>query len=182
MAFGYLNWSNTEAIHEGPSCIKTMVLENDLVNTHCIKSDFDLYYNIRNRWSTRTKEDLKRVNSILDFFKDDDIYKREAFKNVTISVLHNDKDVRDIDRFEMGQTEDLNQAQLDLLRSCDYSTNIRVTALSIKKNTVTGEAKDDSLVHYMTIAPEKEAEYDGGFNALIEYLKYSCKEKTISLV
>lgn len=141
-------------------------------------TEIDLYYHVSNRWSTMTKEDLENVKSLLDVLNDDGTYTREAYRNVTISVLHNDKDVRDIKRFEMGQSEVLNKAQLELLHSISYSTNLRITALNKRTNTKTGVVEDDSLVVYMTIIPEKEAEFAGGFDSLIGYLKESSKEKT----
>lgn len=167
-AFGYVNWNNTVTGQKKVACSKSIVSENDL----------DLYYNISNRWATMTKANLKKVKSILDILRDDGTYTREAYRNVTVSVLHNDKDVRDIKRFEIGHSEVLNAAQLELLHTSDYSTNIRITALNIRTNTKTGVVEDDSLVHYMTIIPEKEAEFTGGHDALIDYLKESSKEKT----
>ena len=158
-AFSHISWSDT------------LTVQKDM-------ADLDLYYHVSNRWDTMTKEELKEVKSLLDILKEDGTYTREAYRNVTISILHNDKDVRDIDRFEMGQSEILNTAQLELLHSIDYSTNLRITALNIRTNTKTGVVRDDSLVLYMTIIPEKEAEFAGGYDALIKYLKESSKEKT----
>lgn len=160
-AFGYISWDDTET------------------NQKEIKNaDFDLYYHVSNRWRTMTKEDLKKVTSLLDILHDDGTYIREDYRNVTISVLHNDKDVRDIKHFEMGQSEVFNTAQLELLQSAGYSTNLRITALNKRTNTKTGKVENDSLVHYMTIIPEKEAEFVDGFDALIGYLKKNSKEKT----
>ena len=159
-AFNYISWSDT------------LTIQKD-------NSDLDLYYHVSNRWSTKmTKVELKKVKSLLDVLKEDGTYTRDAYKNVTISILHNDKDVRDINRFEMGQSVILNAAQLELLNSIDYSTNLRITALNKRTNTKTGVVEDDSLVVYMTIIPEKEAEFAGGYDALIKYLKESSKEKT----
>ncbi|MFT5780164.1 MAG: hypothetical protein ACI837_003125 [Crocinitomicaceae bacterium] len=103
---------------------------------------------------------------------------RDDFRNVTLSVLHNDRDVQDLGVSEMGQNEVLNTAQLNLLLSTTYSTNLLVTALYVRTNKSTGLAKDDSLVDYMTIIPEKEAVYKNGQSALIEYLKVNSKDQT----
>ena len=176
-ALGYTNWSNTESDQPVASYSKAVDGHSDLVNASDKEADLDLYYDIGNRWSTMTKEELKKVKSILDILHEDGTYTREAYRNVTVSILHNDKDVRDIETSEMGQSELLNAAQLKLLNSSDYSTNLRITALSIRTNTKTGVVEDDSLVLYLTIIPEKEAEFTGGFNALTDYLKESSKEK-----
>jgi hypothetical protein len=156
MAFGYLSWSNTA---NNPA-------------------DEDLFYNVKNRWSTITKEDLSKKKSIRDMINDEGQYTREEFRNVRVSILHNDKDVRDIKTSEVGQSAEFNSAQLEILQSIDYSTNIRITALNKRKDTATANVHDDSLVLYLTIIPETEAQYAGGFDALIDYLKESTKEST----
>ena len=160
-AFGYISWNETE-IH----------LDN--IN----KNDLDLHYRVSTRWKSMTKKEIKEINSIVEILNNDAMYKREAFKNVTISILHNDKDVRDIKQFEMGQSEMFNTAQRELLNAVDYSTNLRITALSKRTNIKTGVVEDDSSVVYLTIIPEKEAEFEGGNDALIQYLKKSSKDKT----
>ncbi len=167
--YGYMNWNNTTA--------KQVGFNNDLVNASNKQVDLDLFYRIGNRWSTMTKEDLNQAKSIIDILSGEATRMRDSYKNVTVSVLHNDKDVRDIKTSEIGQSEVLNAAQIKLLRSCGYSTNIRITALNRLKNAPPGKFEYDSLVHYLTIIPEKEAEFAGGLNALIEYLKESSKEK-----
>ena len=176
-AFAYINWNNTKTDQERASLTRTSGFEQYLVTTDNDKGVFNLFYNIRNRWSTMTKEDLSNARSIHDILSTEATYDRGSFKNVTISVLHNDKDVRDIEKSEIGQSEVLNDAQINLLHSSDYSTNIKVTALSRRMNAQYDALKYDSLVHYMTIIPEKEAEFAGGFHALIEYIKENSKEK-----
>lgn len=146
--------------------------------TDSIETDLDLFYKIDNRWSTMTKEEVNNVKILNDILIDEKYKMRNSFKNVTISVLHNDKDVRDIKITEMGQSEVLNDAQLKLIQSCKYSTNLRITSLSQIIDPITGLNRQDSLVRYLTIAPEKEAEYEGGFETLVKYLKESSTEHT----
>jgi hypothetical protein len=176
-ALGYANWNNTSSNHEGCSSNKAVVYDNDFTNVNNYEADLDLYFDIRNRWSTMTKENLIRAKSLNDIVPGEADKTRDSYKNVTISVLHNDKDVRDIETMAMGQSVELNNAQINLLRSCDYSTNLRFTALNRLLNPETGIFRDDSLVYYMTITPEKEAEYEGGFDTLIDYLKEISKEE-----
>jgi len=141
------------------------------------KKDIDLFYSIRNRWSTMTKDELQQVKSIKDIIKDDERYKRDSFWNVRIDILHNYKDVRDVEISEIGQQEQLTAAQLRLLNSIDYSTNIRFSALNKRTNLHSGVVISDSTLHYVTIIPENEAEFKGGKQALLEYLKESSKDE-----
>lgn len=81
----------------------------------------------------------------------------------------------------MGQSEQLNTAQINLLRSTDYSSNIRITALCKRTNAAAETMGNDSLVYYLTVIPEKEAVFTSGQDALIEYLKENSKEKRVFL-
>lgn len=174
-AFAYLNW-NKSIIDQERAPLK--IKENYLINTGVEKADLELFYQVRNRWSTMTKDDIKKVRSIVDIFQYDGIYNREDYSNITISVLHNDNDVRDVEKSEMGQTEELNAAQLELLNSCDYSTNLRISTLSKRTTIISGEVAHDSILRYITIVPEHEAEFKGGFDAVVDYVKEGIKEKT----
>lgn len=177
-AFAYINWNNTKTTdQERASLARTSGFENYLVTSDIRNGDLDLFYKVRNRWFSMTKEELSKAKSIHDILSKEATYNRGSFKNVTVSVLHNDNDVRDIETRAIGQSEILNEAQIDILRSSNYSTNLRITALNRYEGAEYDAQEYDSLVHYMTIVPEIEAEFEGGFEALINYLKEGSKEK-----
>jgi hypothetical protein len=177
MAYGSMNWNNDGTSTRELSTCNPVISESGIVNSMNKEDDLELFYNVRNRWSTMTKEDLNKVESIFDILREDPKHARDSFRNVRVDILDNDRDVRDVRISEMGQSEILNKAQLELLHSLDYSTNVRISALDKKTNVITGEVIVDSVLHYMTIIPEQEAEFKGGFEVLIQYLKESTKEK-----
>jgi hypothetical protein len=176
-AFAFSTRTNTAKNQEVSSCSQSVLSDNEAVIVSKIQAVPDLYYNVGNRWSVMTKEGLIKAKSLSDLVPGEKNKMRDSYKNVLLAVLHNDKDVRDIKTSAIGQSKILNAAQLALLRSCDYSTNLRITALSQVKDVNTGMFEDDSLVYYMTIIPETEAVFEGGFNALIEYLRESSKDR-----
>ncbi len=149
MAFGYINWSNNKQV------------------------DLDLVYNVDSRFmATITKEDLHKATSVLDIVpKEAEGWWKVSFQTVTVAVLQDDDEIR-----EIGDDKELNAAQIKLLQSTDYSTNFYIKARGKDKHPETGKIED--YVYYITIIPEKEAEYKSGHDALIAYLKESSKEKT----
>lgn len=177
-AFAYINWSSPVPLQKSISCNKSVGDYTNFVNYVSLKPVPELLYRVRNRWTSITKEEILKTKSILGVLNHDNNYTRTDYRNVRLSVLHNDKDVRDIKKFEMGQSEFLNPAQLKLLFSCDYSTNFRLTALNKRMDKRTGDVREDSLVQYFTVIPEKEAVFSGGDIALIKYLKESSKDLT----
>ena len=72
----------------------------------------------------------------------------------------------------------MNPAQLQLLQGIDYSTSFCITATCKGIHPATGALQNYELVYYITVTPEKEAEYTGGHNALIEYLRTNTRLQT----
>src|SRR5690606_24854283 len=60
----------------------------------------------------------------------------------------------------------------------DYSTNIHISADCEKRDAVTGALEYYGLVYYMTVTPEREAEYAGGKEALLAHLELGARGKT----
>lgn len=173
-AFGYVNWNNTIADQKETTCNNTAIFVNDLVKSINKQVVLDLVYNVESRFMTTiTKEELHNAKSIIDILPEKATQSKEFYQNSRVSILHDDGDIT-----EVGDSEVLNMAQLALLRSTDYSNNIRVTSICKKKHPFTGALENDSIVYYITIIPEKEAEFTDGHDALIEYLKENSKEKT----
>lgn len=174
-AYGYINRANTETVSEKPACRQAAVAVNDFLNPiNLIQPKLDLVYKVDSRFATRiTKEKLHKATSIIDILPEEATQSREAYQYSTVSILHNDGETT-----EVGQSEVLNTAQLQLLQSVDYSNNIRVTSICKRKDAYTGALIEDKLVYYITVIPEKEAEFTIGQDALIEYLKENSKEKT----
>jgi len=148
-AFGYINWSDNK------------------------QADLDLVYNVDSRFMTTiTKEDLHKATSVLDIVpKKAEAWWKVSFQTVTVAVLQDGDEI-----LEIGDSKELNAAQIMLLQSTDYSTNFYIKARGKNKHPETGKIED--YVYYLTIIPEKEAEYTSGHDALIAYLKENSKEKT----
>lgn len=166
-AFSYINPNNDKAV----------------ISCHKIAPP-DLVYKVESRFMSRiTKKDLLNAKSIIDILPKKATQSTEAYKNTSISILHRDNRVSIIYNnkaiTELGNNSVLNAAQLKLLQSVDYSTNIRITSLCKKKNAITGKLEEYDLVYYMTIVPEKEATVIAGHDALINYLKKNSKAATV---
>ena len=148
MAFGYINWTNNKQV------------------------DLDLVYNVDSRFMTTiTKEELHKATSVLDIVpKEAEGWWKASFQTVTVAVLQDDDEIR-----EVGDDKVLNAAQIKLLQSTDYSTNFYIKARGKDKHPETGKIED--YVYYITIIPEKKAEYTSDHDALIAYLRESSKEK-----
>ena len=173
--FAFKKASPVVTVQKKATCNQPLVFDNDFVNHIFIQAGPDLIYKVESRFRTTvTKENLIKAKSIRDILPKEATQSIESFNNVKVAVLHDGKE-----SIEKGKSEGLNSAQIKLLQSTDYSTNIYIAADHKRKNDISGELEDDHLVYYMTIVPEKEAEYTNGHGALIEYLKENSKEKSV---
>jgi hypothetical protein len=132
-------------------------------------SDFD--YDVNSRYmATITKDKLFKATSVLDIVPQNAEWQNIPFETVAVAVLQDDNEIR-----EIGNDKELNVAQINLLKSTDYSTDFYIRGRGKNNHPKTGKIED--YVYYLTIVPEKEAEYTIGNDVFIAYLKENSKEQ-----
>jgi len=139
------------------------------------KGDLDFFFDFGTRFSAIKKGDLDKSRSILDFLPKDQTQRVVLYKSVDIIIIKDDKQS---DIIETGKGGVLTAAQIELLQSSDYSTNIKIRADYLEKNKVTGQLDNSYSTPHLTIVPEKQAVYISGKEALIKYLRENSKENT----
>jgi len=165
-AFGVINWSNTETDLKETTTSKTTFPIVDLTNTVDKSNDLNLLYNVDSRFiNTITKEDLDNAKSIIDILPEQATRKIVSYHDVKVSILGDDS--KTIESIE-GEGDVLNIAQLNLLKSTAYTTNIFIGAKYKIKNPYYGDLEEYELTYYISIIPEKEAKYANHPDALIE--------------
>ena len=174
-ALGLFNWNDTITNNLGTSCSKSVPLENPFIEDIFYKVTPDFFYNVGTRFRPIKRGDVHLATSFSDFIPENEIHRIMSYQSVKVIILD---DNRQTDVRATGNTEILNTAQIELLKSVDYSTNILIRADFQEKNQWTNELENNYSTPYLTIVPEKQAEYVKGNDALIEYLKENSKEKT----
>ena len=172
-SFAYMNWNNSESCEAEVSCNKAVIYDSNQSDLFSLPSDLNLVYKVEPRFIARiTKENLHNATSIIDILPKEATKFMETYQNVLVSILQDDGEIK-----EFGVNETLNEAQLKLIRSADYSTNFYINA-DCKQKSQVGRSYDYDLVYYMSVIPEQEAKFVGGNDALVEYLKESSKAAT----
>ncbi len=129
------------------------------------KSNF--FYDVDSRFMTTvTKSQIKHAKSLMDLLPADATASLQSFRNVKLAILTGEGET-----LERGNSEKLNTAQQSLLASMDYSTNFYIKADCQLVTPGTEQTSDYDFVYYVTVIPEKEAEFKGGKQAIINYLK-----------
>ena len=174
MAFSYINWSLPETSQEEATCSSSVAFDTDFVNSLFKKADVDLSYDVGSRYMrTVTKEDLHKAKSILDIVPENPEILIESYYSVTINIL--DDNYKTVIS-KTGDGSKLTSAQIKLLRSLDYATDILIKTEYQQKCWDNGALKYSYSTPHITVVPEKQAVYAKGKDALIAYAKENTKE------
>jgi TonB family protein len=73
----------------------------------------------------------------------------------------------------------LNESQKEILRSADLGTDVVIDVEYKRKNAATGEAQSSHFHYTATVIPEVEAQFPGGHNQMMEYVKENAIEKIV---
>jgi len=135
----------------------------------------EFVYDVDSRYlMTMTKEEISKVRSMEDFIQEDKYSSIQSFSAVSISIL--DDNYNAIEK-ESGKTSSFNPAQLRLLQSAPYSSNILIRADFQEMYKQLGLLKDNYTTPHLTIVPEVEAEYIAGKISLIDFLKEKSRKE-----
>lgn len=128
----------------------------------------DFIYEVAPRFNVIKKTDLDKVRSFDDFIGEEHAQRIVSYSSVSVIILNGQEktDIR-----ETGNSGILTPAQIKLLQSSDYSTNILVSAYYQEKNPETGQVEEQHWTPYLTIIPEVQASYAGGMDKLKKILK-----------
>jgi len=177
-AFGLMNWKGSETTHLDASIDEGVVLYSQNVQKIDNSIFKDILFDLSPRFAPMKKVTLRKARAITDFFDANEIKEMTTLKSVDIVVIKNE---RQTNIREIGYSEQLNEAQLELLRGFDYSSNFSIKASFKKINTETGKLEDASLNPHLTVVPEKQAVYINGTGALMTYLKENSKEALLNV-
>ncbi len=170
-AFGYKHWDNSSK--EEIKCRQVVELEKLQYNNPQEKVEEVVYMDLGDRFITSiSKTDLHKAKSLMDILP---IYETEnttKYWNVGVAVL-----TENGEKVEMGESPYLNDAQIKLMQTTDYASNIHISARTNRKDPVSGKEEFYDLVYYISVRPEKPASYPEGKVGLLNYLQKNCKNR-----
>lgn len=173
-AFGFITWNDSETGETSNNdSVATVKLEE--INKE-VKIDFP--FSVSTQFRGIKKGKLDNVTSFADFIGQKHADRIVSYNSLRVIVL---EDGEQTDNQETTDSGLLSPAQLELLQSLDYSTNILIWADYQETNPETGKVEKSYWTPYLTIVPEKEAVYVDGSDALIDYFKENSGVKTITV-
>ncbi|MDF1697935.1 MAG: TonB family protein [Saprospiraceae bacterium] len=138
-------------------------------------------------WSSPvTKTEVRKITSIMDFWSEEERAKQklDGFKEIWVVNLKDypdwTLDVNEIqDEYKaISPTVEYTKEQLAIIENAEYSDHLRFSARFNSVRLSTGKVKENVLISQsMSLVPDVQAAYQGGFDALVDHLKVSSKEK-----
>lgn len=175
MVFGFMQGNKAMTVLETTANETATPPEKDLTETKQEKSVPSFFFGIGTRFNAIKKRDLDQARSLIDFLGHDHVLSIISYNSVTVTILDEDKPTNVV---ASGHEMQLNAAQLELLKASEISTNILIDIDYKIIAPVTGILEDSSWTPYLTVVPEKQAEYIEGNEALLEHIRRNSIEKT----
>lgn len=176
-AFAFVNWNTKTSHTEDSACCTPIASSSDVFYPFDKSPKSDFIYDVGSRFATAvTKEKLAKAKTIIDILPEQATSNLRSYQNVKIAAIAGENEI-----VEFGENEILNEAQLKLLASLNYSTNFYINADCKSNNIYKASLENYDLVYYMTIVPENEAKFKYGKQALIDYLRENSKNEIAHL-
>lgn len=173
-ALGLFAWSNSDSTQCATANDNPVALAKAVISGQSIKSAPELFYNIDSRYGTSiSKEKLHKAKSVRDILPKEADWSKYPVHTLHVTLLQDYKETT-----ETGDNLVLNKAQAELLRSMDYSESFHLKANCNGKHKDVPDREVYDLNYFITVTPENEAEYIGGEDALIDYLKKNSSKET----
>ncbi|MEM5564648.1 hypothetical protein WNY78_06015 [Psychroserpens sp. AS72] len=170
LIFCFSNCKNNQTEEPAPDDLALVNSNMELVNTNKIP---DLYYGVDARFSPIKKSDIHKATTIYDFLNAGEKEQIAHINSVKLVIIKNNQQ-SDIQAY--GDSDQLTDEQLNILRSTDYFSHFTIKTQFKEKNKENGKMEERFFGPHITVVPDKQATYNDGHEALINYLKENSKE------
>lgn len=176
-AFGFIKWDITKTDKKN-TAIKSAEKKPEAPLPFYVPRPTNLYYDLGSRFGPIKKSAVNKSTSVRDFFTAYDREHITAVHKTNLIVIKNDEHSEI--QFK-GEGDNLSQEQLNFLRSCQYSTNLKLMIQCRAKGQYNDKEEWAEYSPHFSIVPEQQASYSLGKEALIEYIKEGNKKNTYGL-
>lgn len=179
-AFGYINWVENEkdlecSAEKDPAEIAESETSEEVSFTMPMIEEIS--FSIQSKgFHTITRSKLQGVRSISEILPEEVDWTTYPIRSVKLST-----DIEGLEFHEMGKGLELNEAQIQLLRSTAISQSFILTA-KCEGSHPGVDVENFELNYIITVVPENEAEYPGGYDELINYIKKETEKETAHLL
>ena len=169
-AFNYINNNKSD--------LKKLDTASAVVKTKTNAANPKFIYDIGTRFSPIKKENLNNTLSINQFLDDMQLDKISSIESIEVIVIENEQES---DKRIKTVSNEFNQAQINLLKSFNYSEGFKLSINYKEKHFGTENLFDAASTPHNTVVPEIQAEYIYGKKALINFFEENTKQVTANI-
>lgn len=135
----------------------------------------DLAYEVRGKYlRTVTKDVLEHSNLLSDIIAGYPVNWVKEYVSVDVITEKDGKT-----EIAKGENQVLNAEQKSILNKADLESEVHINVRYISINSVTERKENNEMVVKMTVVPDIQAEFDGGYENLKKYLKDNLIDRII---
>jgi len=172
LIIGYTKKDKTNITEVNSSQSKDLALKDENIKDINTKIITNLYYGVDARFEAVKKATVHNATTIYDFLNAGEKEQIEHINSVDVIIV---KDNQLSQISALGTTDEFTDEQKEILKSTDYFSHFTIRTEFKVKNKDTGKLEERFFGPHITVAPEKQATYVNGKEALIEYLKVNSK-------
>ena len=133
----------------------------------------DLEFEVHGKYVRSVKkETLNKALSLNDVIEGYPVNWISEYVSVEISGIRGNEPVK-----FSGDDDTLTKKQMDFLRGAEAGSDITITVLYKYRNAVTGQSEENKMNTTLTVIPDVEAQYEGGYREVIKYIKKKAEGK-----
>lgn len=154
---------------------KTIFYGIENYNEFSIQNERYFAYSVRGKYNNSvTLEKLQKANSINDLIPNYPSSWIDSYISVEIIATINGKELK-----AESKDDILSEEQKQLFNSSDRISDIVLNSKYRNRNTVTNVLENREMNYAMSVIPDVEATYIGGYNKMISYLKEKSFEEVL---
>lgn len=176
-AFAFVKWNETNS-NAAISCNPRSAVQTDKELPFYMPKPANLYYDIGSRFKPMKKSKINKSLLVKDFLNLNYEWPIKIIEDVNIILIKDDKH-SNIQFASYG--EKLSKEQIKFLKSCKYSTNLKLQSKCMVTDRKDKNPKWQKCIEHFSIVPEQQASYSLGKTAFIEYLREGNKKNTYNL-
>lgn len=127
-----------------------------------------------------SKTQLEHAKTVYDIIDQNAKENYQSFHAIQIGMLNENGHELYEDGL-LNEEANFNPSQISLLRSLSVSDNFFLRAKASQIDASTQSTKEGDFANYITVVPEKEAEYEKGVEGFVDYLKKKSKKMVLGL-
>ncbi len=177
LSFGWMNSTDSAPDSEAVQTQQIPSFDAGLSHLFNRPSNPDFFFAVGSRFmATVTKEKLHNSTSISQIIPSEADWTKYPIQFVKVTIFENENE-----KSEPGHNLELNEAQIKMLKSIDYSDNFLFNASCVGTVDGSGNLNPCDLAYYLTLVPEKEAEYSLGEEGLLSFLRQNSEAEIVNL-